>query len=348
MEREPPVSGRDRIMGTHRHGGLTATRPSRWARPRQRLSSPRLSSPRLSSLRLPRSQPRRPDRHLRTQRLRPRQATPRAPRQRQTQTRPPARRQRCRTRRPPSPSWKNSRTSSTRTSSMGRPHRQTPPRPGLWPPPQAPAEPLLHAETVPPSWITRTPHTPPEGMPAVPTAGSRHRDQPGGELPRATPAVLEWAQWCTQDIAEDHTCGCRKLGRGRLPGAMRADAESSCTESRTDCWSQDGARNPWSAPTTELWAPTGASSGAAHGAFHRVDEGGVMAHGGNDAVPEPRPHRPVCRQRPRPGHLVRGQPQVVLHHITLPDDFDPRWPLTGRPLTHSVIPVANARMSGLS
>ena len=22
-------------------------------------------------------------------------------------------------------------------------------------------------------------------------------------------------------------------------------------------WSQDGARNPWSAPTTELWAPTG-------------------------------------------------------------------------------------------
>ena len=37
---------------------------------------------------------------------------------------------------------------------------------------------------------------------------------------------------------------------------MRADAESSCTESRTDSWSQDGARNPWSAPTTELWAPT--------------------------------------------------------------------------------------------
>ena len=38
---------------------------------------------------------------------------------------------------------------------------------------------------------------------------------------------------------------------------MRADAESSCPESRTDSWSQDGARNPWSAPTTELWAPTG-------------------------------------------------------------------------------------------
>ena len=37
---------------------------------------------------------------------------------------------------------------------------------------------------------------------------------------------------------------------------MRADAESSCTESCTDSWSQDGARNPWSAPTTELWAPT--------------------------------------------------------------------------------------------
>ena len=40
------------------------------------------------------------------------------------------------------------------------------------------------------------------------------------------------------------------------PAAMRADAESSLTESRTDFWSQDGARNPWSAPTTELWAPT--------------------------------------------------------------------------------------------
>ena len=39
---------------------------------------------------------------------------------------------------------------------------------------------------------------------------------------------------------------------------MRADAESSCTASCTDSWSQDGARNPWSAPTTELWAPTGA------------------------------------------------------------------------------------------
>ena len=37
---------------------------------------------------------------------------------------------------------------------------------------------------------------------------------------------------------------------------MGADAESSCTESRTDSWSPDGARNPWSAPTTELWAPT--------------------------------------------------------------------------------------------
>ena len=27
-----------------------------------------------------------------------------------------------------------------------------------------------------------------------------------------------------------------------------------------DSWSQDGARNPWSAPTTELWAPTGTDS----------------------------------------------------------------------------------------
>ena len=32
---------------------------------------------------------------------------------------------------------------------------------------------------------------------------------------------------------------------------------SLCTESCTDSWSPDGARNPWSAPTTELWAPTG-------------------------------------------------------------------------------------------
>ena len=52
-------------------------------------------------------------------------------------------------------------------------------------------------------------------------------------------------------------CGCRKLGRGRWPAAMGADAESACTESRTDSWSPDAARNPWSAPTTELWAPTG-------------------------------------------------------------------------------------------
>ena len=41
---------------------------------------------------------------------------------------------------------------------------------------------------------------------------------------------------------------------------MWADAESSCIESRTDSRSPDGARNPWSAPTTELWAPTGAKS----------------------------------------------------------------------------------------
>ena len=44
---------------------------------------------------------------------------------------------------------------------------------------------------------------------------------------------------------------------------MRADAESSCPESRTDSWSQDGARNPWPAPTTELWAGnTGTYAGA--------------------------------------------------------------------------------------
>ena len=43
----------------------------------------------------------------------------------------------------------------------------------------------------------------------------------------------------------------------RVLGTHRADVESSCPESRTDSWSPDGARNPWSAPTTELWAPTG-------------------------------------------------------------------------------------------
>ena len=36
---------------------------------------------------------------------------------------------------------------------------------------------------------------------------------------------------------------------------MTADPDSSCTASCTDSWSQDGARNPWSAPTTELCAP---------------------------------------------------------------------------------------------
>ena len=41
---------------------------------------------------------------------------------------------------------------------------------------------------------------------------------------------------------------------------LGADAESSCTESRTDSRSPDGARNPWSAPATELWAPTGSGT----------------------------------------------------------------------------------------
>ena len=36
---------------------------------------------------------------------------------------------------------------------------------------------------------------------------------------------------------------------------MRTDAESSCTASCTDSWSQDGARNPWSAPTTDYGHP---------------------------------------------------------------------------------------------
>ena len=66
-----------------------------------------------------------------------------------------------------------------------------------------------------------------------------------------------------QDRNHHDACGCRKLGRGRSPAAMRADAESSCTESCTDSWSPDGARNPWSAPTTELWAPTSATGSRA-------------------------------------------------------------------------------------
>ena len=57
---------------------------------------------------------------------------------------------------------------------------------------------------------------------------------------------------------------------------MRADVESSCTESRTDSWSQDGARNPWSAPTTELWAPT------------------CVLKGSDDDDVEDRRHDPCC------------------------------------------------------
>ena len=57
---------------------------------------------------------------------------------------------------------------------------------------------------------------------------------------------------------------------------MRADAESSCTASCTDSWSQDGARNPWSAPTTELWAPT------------------CVLKGSDDDDVEDRRHDPCC------------------------------------------------------
>ena len=78
---------------------------------------------------------------------------------------------------------------------------------------------------------------------------------------------------------------------------MRADAESSCTESRTDSWSQDGARNPWSAPTTELWAPTGgfdeSQSRFPHGSFgpvslsdNRSHEPGLRFSGGRFDAPQ--------------------------------------------------------------
>ena len=48
---------------------------------------------------------------------------------------------------------------------------------------------------------------------------------------------------------------------------------SLCTESCTDSWSPDGARNPWSAPTTELWAPTPsqATTGSVASDFARRD-----------------------------------------------------------------------------
>ena len=70
-----------------------------------------------------------------------------------------------------------------------------------WQPPQAQRVPAVHPDTAMASWITGQPHDPPEGLPEVPLVGFRHRDNPGGELPRATPGVFEWAQWCTQGPA---------------------------------------------------------------------------------------------------------------------------------------------------
>ena len=82
-----------------------------------------------------------------------------------------------------------------------------------WRPPQAQFVPVVHPDTAQPSWITFHPHDPPEGLPEVPLIGFRDRDNPGGELPRATPGVLGWAQWCTQgpaatyDTIDEGTCG---------------------------------------------------------------------------------------------------------------------------------------------
>ena len=82
-----------------------------------------------------------------------------------------------------------------------------------WQPPQAQRVPAVHPDTAMTSWITGQPHDPPEGLPEVPLVGFRHRDNPGGELPRATPGVLEWAQWCTQgpavsyDTIDAGSCG---------------------------------------------------------------------------------------------------------------------------------------------
>ena len=74
---------------------------------------------------------------------------------------------------------------------------------------------------------------------------------------------------------------------------------SLCTESCTDSWSPDGARNPWSAPTTELWAPTAtdvlADLAADDNAVVRAAVAGNPACGNvlvlraaSDPAPEPR------------------------------------------------------------
>ena len=89
---------------------------------------------------------------------------------------------------------------------------------------------------------------------------------------------------------------------------MRADAESSCTESRTDSWFQDGARNPWSAPTTELWAPTAVAynlrltfADAQTNGTSATGAGGSGAHNGSgnaaadtelDPIPQERDEHP--------------------------------------------------------
>ena len=98
---------------------------------------------------------------------------------------------------------------------------------------------------------------------------------------------------------------------------MRADAESSCTESRTDCWSQDGARNPWSAPTTELWAPTGPErSNTAQRIPARQPRGRPSSHrvGALAVLP-----RTMSRSWPRPTStmlvpqaLVRNRPRRII------------------------------------
>ena len=90
---------------------------------------------------------------------------------------------------------------------------------------------------------------------------------------------------------------------------MRADAESSCTQSRTDSWSQDGARNPWSAPTTELWAPTPEADRPADQDTHRGDR---PIRSGDRPAHQRR--RPQLLDQPGVGPITAAQIYIAWSH----------------------------------